>query len=129
MNDEFHAMKQSLVAEERRRKTIENDLVSIKKVVPESEDEFEVCGSLQISIYYYHPSLKRFKLNVPQDKKTYMKENIAKGSSTFGTHLALQKSNNVSRETVSGQRTTIAKICEEGKILLFDFASVFHVLF
>lgn len=42
MNNELHAMKQSLLAEERRRKTIENELVNIKKDVPESEDEFEV---------------------------------------------------------------------------------------
>ncbi|XP_017236760.1 kinesin-like protein KIN-UB isoform X3 [Daucus carota subsp. sativus] len=82
VNDELCVTKQALAAEERRRKTVEHELDVLKKVVPESEDEYE-------------------------DKRSYMKENIAKGSS------ALQKSNNVSRDIFSGQRTTIAKICEE----------------
>ncbi|XAR52336.1 Plus-end-directed kinesin ATPase [Bertholletia excelsa] len=40
-----------------------------------------------------------------EDKKSYMKENVAKP-------LGLHKSNQ-SRDTISGQRATIAKICEE----------------
>lgn len=42
-----------------------------------------------------------------------MKENIHKGSSA--NPMGLHKSN-PSRDTLSGQRATIAKICEEGKI-------------
>ncbi|KAK1382499.1 kinesin-like protein KIN-UC [Heracleum sosnowskyi] len=87
--DELCITKQALIAEERRRKAVEHERDVIKKVVPESEeDEYE-------------------------DKRSYMKENIAKGSSAFSTPLALQKSMNVSRDVFSGQRTTIAKICEE----------------
>lgn len=66
--------------------------------------------------------LCKLQSNVPQDKRSYLKENIAKGSSDFSMPLGLQKLSNVSRETISGQRTTIAKICEEGtKFLLIIF--------
>lgn len=44
-----------------------------------------------------------------------MNENT-KASSTFRTPIGSQKTNS-SRETLSGQRATIAKICEEGYIL------------
>lgn len=87
LKDELHAVRETLLDEEKRRKAVENELINIKKVVPESEDEFE-------------------------DKRSYMKENIARGSSTFGTPLGLHNSNQ-SRDTNSFQRTTIAKICEE----------------
>lgn len=46
VNDELCVTKQALVAEERRRKTVEHELDVIKKAVPESEDEYEV-GDLQ----------------------------------------------------------------------------------
>lgn len=68
-------------------------------------------------------------MNGQQDKRSYMKENIAKGTSAFSTPLALQKSMNVSRDIFSGQRTTIAKICEEGKILLNNLVLFFHLFF
>jgi kinesin family protein 5 len=55
-------------------------------------------------------------LNVLQDKKSYMKEDLSKGSSEFGNRMGSYRSNPL-RETLSGQRATIAKICEEGKIL------------
>lgn len=35
-------MKQRLLAEEKKRKTLENELVMRKKDVPEKEDDFEV---------------------------------------------------------------------------------------
>lgn len=44
-----------------------------------------------------------------------MKENIHKGSSAFGNPMGLHNSN-PSRDTLSGQRATIAKLCEESKI-------------
>lgn len=69
----------------------------------------------------YGPNL--FNVNGTQDKRSYMKENIAKGSS------ALQKSNNVSRDIFSGQRTTIAKICEEGKNFTANLYLFFHLMF
>nr|XP_048326148.1 kinesin-like protein KIN-UC isoform X1 [Ziziphus jujuba var. spinosa] len=45
------------------------------------------------------------------DKILYMNGNT-KASSTFGTRIGSQKTNSL-RETLSGQRATIAKICEE----------------
>lgn len=52
-----------------------------------------------------------------QDKKLCINENTYKASSTFGTPTGAQKTNSL-RETLSGQRATIAKICEEGKIFI-----------
>ena len=54
-------------------------------------------------------------MNVLQDKKSYMKEELSKGSSEFGNRMGSYRSNPL-RENISGQRATIAKICEEGKI-------------
>ncbi|XP_027111496.1 kinesin-like protein KIN-UC isoform X2 [Coffea arabica] len=70
LNDEIHTLRQALKVEEMRRKAAENDLVNIKKVVPESEDGFE-------------------------EKRSYTKEKLNRGPSSFG------------------QRSSIAKICEE----------------
>lgn len=44
-----------------------------------------------------------------------MKEELSKGSSEFGNRMGSYSSNPL-RENISGQRATIAKICEEGKI-------------
>ncbi|XP_028084134.1 kinesin-like protein KIN-UC [Camellia sinensis] len=61
----------------------------------------------------FETELLKSKMLVPEnhddfeDKKSYMKEKMVKP-------LGLHKSNQ-SRETISGQRATIAKICEEGK--------------
>lgn len=49
-----------------------------------------------------------------QDMKSYMKENIGKGSA-FGNPLSVSKSNQ-SKEQCCGPRAAIAKICEEGTI-------------
>ncbi|KAA8539266.1 hypothetical protein F0562_025958 [Nyssa sinensis] len=89
LNEELHAVRQTLLVEEKQRKALEIELLRFKKLVAESDDDFE-------------------------DKKSSMKENIGKGSSAFGTPLGLNKSNQ-SRETISSQsqRATIAKICEE----------------
>lgn len=87
LGDELLAVRQKLLVEEMQRKSIENELVKLKKFVPENDDFFE-------------------------DKKSYMKENIGKESSVFENPMGLHKSNQ-SRETLSGQRATIAKICEE----------------
>nr|XP_011469637.1 PREDICTED: armadillo repeat-containing kinesin-like protein 1 isoform X2 [Fragaria vesca subsp. vesca] len=94
LDEELQDVKQRLLAEEKKRKTLENELVMHKKDVPEKEDDFE-------------------------DKKSYMKENIYKGSSTLGNPMGLHNSNpsreslSSHRETPSSQRATIAKICEE----------------
>ncbi|XP_076919903.1 kinesin-like protein KIN-UC [Bidens hawaiensis] len=86
LGDELQSVREALSLEEKRRKTVEKELISIKNAVPESEDDFE-------------------------DKRPSMKENIARGSKT-GAPLGLHNSNK-SREVNNFQRTTIAKICEE----------------
>ncbi|KAK9913187.1 hypothetical protein M0R45_037011 [Rubus argutus] len=94
LNEELQDVKQRLLVEEKKRKTLDNELVKLKKDVPEKEDDFE-------------------------DKKSYMKENIYKGSSALGNPMGLHNSNpsreslSSQRETPSSQRATIAKICEE----------------
>ncbi|KAL3523496.1 hypothetical protein ACH5RR_016330 [Cinchona calisaya] len=70
LNDEINSTRQALIAEEKRRKATENELVNIRKVVPECEDGFE-------------------------EKRSYTKENLNRGPSSFG------------------QKSSIAKICEE----------------
>ncbi|KAI7753065.1 hypothetical protein M8C21_016820 [Ambrosia artemisiifolia] len=86
LGDDLQAVKEALSLEEKRRKAVQKELISIKNAVPESEDDFE-------------------------DKRPSMKENIARGSNTDAP-LGLHNSNK-SREVNSFQRTTIAKICEE----------------
>uniref|UniRef100_A0A7N2MDC3 Uncharacterized protein n=1 Tax=Quercus lobata TaxID=97700 RepID=A0A7N2MDC3_QUELO len=71
-------------------KGIENELIKLNRAVPENENDFE-------------------------DKKSYMKEELSKGSSEFGNRMGSYRSNPL-RENISGQRATIANICEEGKI-------------
>lgn len=86
MSEELQAARQRLLVEEKQRKAIEYELVKLKTTSPEHDDDFE-------------------------DKKPYTKDYISKGSSRFGPPMSLHKSN-PSRE-LSGQRATIAKICDE----------------
>ncbi|KAJ6717627.1 KINESIN-LIKE PROTEIN [Salix purpurea] len=83
-SEELHDIKQALAAEEKQRKSIEHELDELKKSAPESDKDFE-------------------------DKKPFGKENIGNGSSKFGNLMGLHKS----KSALSGQRATIAKICEE----------------
>ncbi|KAJ6357973.1 hypothetical protein OIU78_005746 [Salix suchowensis] len=83
-SEELHDIKQALAAEEKQRKSIEHELDKLKKSAPESDKDFE-------------------------DKKPFGKENIGNGSSKFGNLMGLHKS----KSALSGQRATIAKICEE----------------
>nr|XP_023912109.1 kinesin-like protein KIN-UC isoform X3 [Quercus suber] len=87
LNEELHSMRQRLLEQEKQRKGIENELIKLKRAVPENENDFE-------------------------DKKSYMKEELSKGSSEFGNRMGSYRSNPL-RENISGQRATIAKICEE----------------
>ncbi|KAL2555544.1 Armadillo/beta-catenin repeat family protein/kinesin motor family protein [Forsythia ovata] len=59
LSEELHDVRQHLQVEEKRRKQAENELLNIKKIVPESEDAIE-------------------------EKKPYMQE-ISKGNSSFRT--------------------------------------------
>ncbi|KAM3698379.1 hypothetical protein ACB098_06G184300 [Castanea mollissima] len=87
LNEELHSVKQRLLEQEKQRKGIENELIRLKRAVPENENDFE-------------------------DKKSYMKEELSKGSSEFGNRMGSYRSTPL-RENISGQRATIAKICEE----------------
>lgn len=51
MTDELCITKQALIAEERRRKAVEHERDVIKKVVPESEDEYEVWVPQKLKIF------------------------------------------------------------------------------
>ncbi|XP_031374718.1 kinesin-like protein KIN-UC isoform X2 [Punica granatum] len=87
LQEELHTVWQRLQDEERQRKVVKNELARLKKTVPENQNDY-------------------------QDKRSYLKENISKGSSTHVSSMDPHKSNPL-RETQSIQRTTIAKICEE----------------
>ncbi|XP_022861983.1 kinesin-like protein KIN-UC isoform X3 [Olea europaea var. sylvestris] len=87
LSDELHTMRQNLQVEEKRRKQAENELLNIKKIVPESEDAIEV-------------------------KKPYMQE-ISKGSSAFHNEQGLQVPSQSRDSITGGHKSTIAKICEE----------------
>ncbi|KAM2998965.1 hypothetical protein FF2_040557 [Malus domestica] len=75
LKEELRDAKQRLLIEEKQRKSVENELIKLKKAAPEKKDEFE-------------------------DKKSYMKENIHKGSSAFGNPMGLHNSN-PSRDSIS----------------------------
>ncbi|KAK4385640.1 Kinesin-like protein KIN-UC [Sesamum angolense] len=86
LKNELHAVRQTLQAEERRRRKAETELVNVMRVVPESEDGFE-------------------------EKISYMHENTTKTTGLCNP-LSSHKSTR-SRETILSQRNTITKICEE----------------
>ncbi|KAL5569393.1 hypothetical protein UlMin_025968 [Ulmus minor] len=86
INEELQTVRQRLLAEEKQRKTVEDELAKLKKMAPKNEEEFE-------------------------DKKLCMKENICKGSSGIGSPGSQRLT--PLRETLIGQRASIAKICEE----------------
>ncbi|PON34472.1 Kinesin-like protein [Trema orientale] len=87
ITEELLSVRQRLLVEEKQRNTVEDELMKLKRAVPENENDFE-------------------------DKKLQSKENIGRVSSRFGSPKRSEKSN-PQRDTLSGQRATIAKICEE----------------
>ncbi|KAM7265673.1 hypothetical protein ACFE04_003356 [Oxalis oulophora] len=88
LREELHIVKQKLSLEEKQRKAVEHELLQLKISVQENENDFV-------------------------EKKSYMKENIGRGSSGYGISMSLTKSNPLKESFSSGQRATIAKICEE----------------
>ncbi|GAA0169671.1 microtubule binding motor protein [Lithospermum erythrorhizon] len=66
LSDELHAVKQSLLVEERRRKATEDELANTRKVVPESEESFE-------------------------EKRSYSRNYMARGSSSFSQRSTIAK--------------------------------------
>ncbi|KGN47845.1 kinesin-like protein KIN-UC [Cucumis sativus] len=87
LKEELYITRQKLLSEEKQRKTVEDELAKIKRTVPMSENDFE-------------------------DKKSYMKDNIHREPSNLVTPMGFHKAGQL-KETNSGQRATIAKICEE----------------
>ncbi|XP_074309321.1 kinesin-like protein KIN-UC [Silene latifolia] len=77
---ELDALKEKLLAEEKQRLTLEDELVKLKKRSPENSDDVE-------------------------DKKPHVKQHMRE-SSSFRSAMGLSRS-------FSGQKATIAKICEE----------------
>ncbi|XP_057979199.1 kinesin-like protein KIN-UC isoform X2 [Malania oleifera] len=86
LKEEIHGVRQELLVEEKQRKTVENELVRIKKLLPQNDDEGE-------------------------EKKLYLKENIGRESLAL-TRMILHKPNQAV-ETVSSQRATITQMCKE----------------
>ncbi|XP_048326155.2 kinesin-like protein KIN-UC isoform X8 [Ziziphus jujuba] len=107
-------------------KSVEEQLNAMKKLLNDSQKTIqgqkevdELTVKLQ-EMYQLHgqtlselQSLKSEQEGLlgEKDKILYMNGNT-KASSTFGTRIGSQKTNSL-RETLSGQRATIAKICEE----------------
>lgn len=115
MSEEIQGARQRLLVEEKQRKALEYELVKPKKTAPENEDDFEVIflciflSSIQVNwVMVLHN-------NILQDKKPYVKDYVGKGSPGAVTSMSLRRSNQ-SRDVQSGQRATIAKICDEGKL-------------
>lgn len=52
LTGELHAVNQKLSVEEQQRKTIENELVRLKKVVPENDHDFEVSFTVEFNMVY-----------------------------------------------------------------------------
>ena len=54
LTGELHAVNKKLSVEEKQRKTIENELVRLKTVVPENDHDFKVSFTVQfIKVYIY----------------------------------------------------------------------------
>ncbi|KAJ0102491.1 hypothetical protein Patl1_06039 [Pistacia atlantica] len=122
LSEEIQGARQRLLVEEKQRKALEYELVKLKKTAPENEDDFEVkflCIFLP-SIRFNSDMVLHY--SILQDKKPYAKDYISKGSPGAVTPIGLHRSN-PSRDMQSGQRATIAKICDEGKFYLFGFAN------
>ncbi|CAN1339449.1 Kinesin-like protein KIN-UC [Linum perenne] len=86
LDEEVREVKQRLAMEEMQRKSVEHELAKMKKSAPEIDNGYE--------------------------DKASMKENIGKPSSAHKIPAGLHKSTPL-RESVSGQRASIAKMCEE----------------
>lgn len=81
ISGELDALRDKLLAEEKQIMTLENELLSLKKLGSETSEDTE-------------------------DKKLHVKPQMSRESSSFRSAMGLNRS-------ISGQRATIAKICEE----------------
>ncbi|MBA0781041.1 hypothetical protein Gotri_002001 [Gossypium trilobum] len=87
----LYAMQEKLSAEEKRRKTIENELEKLKKCAPEGDTDFE-------------------------DEESYTKEKI-RGNSVLGTSASLKKAGPLRVTKSAAQRVIVAKIFGIQKII------------
>ncbi|VVB05707.1 unnamed protein product [Arabis nemorensis] len=85
LGEEVQDMKERLLLEEKQRKHLESELSKLKKNLRESE-------------------------NVVEDKR--MREDLPKGSSESGGLTSSQRSQGL-KKSLSGQRATMARLCEE----------------
>ncbi|KAG7560889.1 Armadillo [Arabidopsis thaliana x Arabidopsis arenosa] len=86
LGEEVRDMKERLLLEEKQRRQMESELSKLKKSLRESE-------------------------NVVEEKR-YMKEDLSKGSSESGAQTGSQRSQGL-KKSLSGQRATMARLCEE----------------
>jgi myosin heavy subunit len=86
LGEEVRDMKERLLLEEKQRKQMESELSKLKKNLRESE-------------------------NVVEEKR-YMKEDLSKGSAESGAQTGSQRSQGL-KKSLSGQRATMARLCEE----------------
>ncbi|KAJ6849918.1 kinesin-like protein KIN-UA [Iris pallida] len=88
LKEEVRISQQKLLGEEKRRKSLEDEIANLKKRLS------DCCVELE-------------------DKKAYKEESLVRSTSGLGGSMKVPKSSKL-RETISGQRDTITKIFEEG---------------
>ncbi|KAL0652578.1 hypothetical protein Bca4012_095269 [Brassica carinata] len=96
LGEEVRDMKERLLLEEKQRKQMESELSKLKKNLRESE-------------------------TVVEDKR--VKEDLPKGPSESGALPGSQRSHGL-KKSLSGQRATMARLCEEGMILSREFSLI-----
>ncbi|CAH2064098.1 unnamed protein product [Thlaspi arvense] len=100
LGEEVRDMKERLLLEEKQRKQMESELSKLKKNLRENEI-------------------------VVEDKR--MKEELPKGSSESGALTSSQRSQGL-KKSLSGQRATMARLCEEGITLSHGLIGVQKIL-
>nr|VDC62627.1 unnamed protein product [Brassica rapa] len=100
LGEEVRDMKERLLLEEKQRKQMESELSKLKKNLRESE-------------------------TVVEDKR--VKEDLPKGPSESGALPGSQRSHGL-KKSLSGQRATMARLCEEGMILSLGVQKILHLI-
>ena len=74
LTGELHAVNKKLSVEEKQRKTIENELVRLKTVVPENDHDFEVSFTVQfimVYVYIYTERVREIHKPVMSDSEAW----------------------------------------------------------
>ena len=74
LTGELHAVIKKLSVEEKQRKTIENELVRLKTVVPENDHDFEVSFTVQfimVYVYIYTERVREIHIPVMSDSEAW----------------------------------------------------------